>query len=121
MKKLVGIAAAAVVLCSTAAFAEPESARGTMVQALESVEKNIAKNPGNRGLTNAATHLRNNARRHDEHQAEKTGTAGAETHASAERAQVAGRVERVEQVERPERPDWRGAPDRPGRSGNSNR
>ena len=121
MKKLVGIAGAAVVLCSTAAFAEPESARGTMVQALESVEKNKAKNPDNRGLTNATTRLLNNARRHDEHQTEKAGTAGAETHASAERAQVAERVERVEQVERPERPDWHGAPDRPGRPGNSNR
>jgi len=119
MKKLAGVIGTAVVVMwsATAFAADPESAKGTMIQALESVEKNIAKNPGNRGLTNAATRLRNNARRHDEHQAEKAaGTADQETHARVERAQSVERVERVERPERPERPDRPGRPDTPGRS-----
>jgi hypothetical protein len=115
MKKLAGvIVGTAVVFTSAAAFAEPESARGTMVQALESVEKNSAKNLGNRGLTNATTRLLNNARRHDAHQTEKAGATDKETRAGAERAQIAERVERVERPERPERPDS-GRPDHPGR------
>lgn len=109
MKKLVGVAAAAAaVLCSTTAFAEPESARGTMVQALESVGKASAKNPGNRGLTNATIRLRENARRHDEHQTGKVA-------AVEERAQLSDRVEGVDRPDRLDRPDTLGRPDRPGR------
>jgi len=85
-----------------------------MVQALESVEKASAKNPGNRGLTNATTRLGENALRHAAHQTEKTAATG-------ERAQFSDRVEGVDRPDWPGRSDALGRPDRPGRPGHSNR
>ena len=105
MKTLVSVAGMALVLGSAAALAQPDQAKGTMTQALESNEKNRAKNPGNKGLSNANTRLLNNARRHDAHQTAKAN----------DRIERAERVERAERPERPERPDRPNRPERPER------
>ena len=64
-------------------------------QGLDSVDKNLKRDPDNRGLSNAQTHIEANQKRFAEHETDK-----------------ADRVEKVERVERPERPD---RPERPGR------
>jgi hypothetical protein len=69
-------------------------------QGLDSVDKNLAKDPDNRGLENAQDRIERNQARHAAHEA-----------AMADRPERAERVEHVEKVDRPERPEH---PDRPG-------
>ena len=95
MKTRSRVSAAAVSLCALNLYAVvvlAEDSAAPMQQAVESMQKNEAKNPGNAGLENSYSHILKNERRfkekhegvHDVHSA---------------------RVERVERVERPERPE----------------
>jgi len=130
MKKLIGVVTIGVVLGSAAAFADPDPSRLPMDRAMESVNKNIVKNPDARGLRNASERLEENRTRqgtrgknhapgqqkHEPSSAEHKATGG-----NAERTEVVDRVERaelpdrVERVERPERVDRPEHPVHPGR------
>ena len=78
-------------------------------QALESIDKNLLKNPGNTGLLNAREHLLANQLRHDSRDEKHTGndelTEKAERHEGAERHERAEHHERAERPDRVERPD----------------
>lgn len=85
------LAVAAASLLATIGIANAET-KTPSAQGLDSVDKNLAKQPDNRGLKNAQTRIEANQKRHALH-----------------KAAVA---ERVEKPARPERPDH---PERPGR------
>jgi len=129
MKKLIGIVTIGVVLGSAAVFADPDPSRLPMDRAIESVKKNIEKNPDVEGLRNARERLLENRRRQttgSKNQApgqQKHGPSSAEhkeTGGDAKRTEVVDRVERaelpdrVERVERPERVDRPEHPVHPG-------
>ena len=79
-------------------------------QALDSIDKNLAKDPDNRGLENAQDRIERNQKRHAAHKAAMAERAEKAEH--MEKAERAEKVEHVEKVDRPERPQH---PDRPGR------
>jgi len=71
------------------------STRKPLDQGISSVEKNLEKNPDNKGLRNAKERLQENQERFEARKAER-----------AERlAQRPDRPERAERAERPERPE----------------
>ena len=120
MKKLVGVAAAAVVLCSATAFADPSGE--PMDRAIEKVSENLAEHPDNRGLRNARQRLQDNQVRQSTRgrnqapgqQRESSSAEDIESPAGAERAQLPDRVEAVGRPDRPGRPDTVGRPERLG-------
>jgi hypothetical protein len=74
---------------------------------LDSVEKNLGKDPGNPGLENAQERIGDNQKRHALHKAAMT--------KHAEKAEKAEKVEKVEKAEKADRPERPAHPDRPGR------
>jgi flagellar hook-basal body complex protein FliE len=110
MKKAIGlVGAAAILVCSGNAMAQPAQQRGTMSQAIESVGGNLADHPGNPGLPNAFGRLLENSDKHLQHQQEKA------EKATADRTQGPDRVERTEKVDRPERVERVERPEKPER------
>jgi hypothetical protein len=77
-------------------------------KALDSIDKNLAKDPDNRGLANARDRIERNQKRHALHKADKAED-------KAERAEKAEKMEKVEHVEKVDRPERPAHPDRPGR------
>jgi hypothetical protein len=70
----------------------------------KNLDKNLAKNPDNRGLENAQDRIQRNEQRRALDKAAKT--------KHAEKAEKVDKVEKVAKADRPERPAH---PDRPGR------
>lgn len=99
----VGILAA--IGAANAQTADPKNVPGD--QGLSSVEKNLAKDPDNRGLQNAKQRIEDNQA---DRAARKTAKTDRDKVARAEKA------ERVEKADRPEKPE---RPDRPERAGRS--
>ena len=97
------LAAASVVMLATIGMANAAETNVPGTQALDSVDKNLAKDPDNRGLENAQDRIERNQTRHAAHKAAMK--------ARAEKAERIEKAERVEKAERPERPEH---PDRPG-------
>ena len=130
MKKLIGIVTMGVVLGSAAAFADPDPSRVPIDRAIESVNKNIVKNPDVRGLRNAQQHLIENQVR--QRTRGKNHAPGQQKHepSSAERKETGGDVgrpqvvDRVESIDRPEtaaRPDLSARPELPMSTGRPRR
>jgi hypothetical protein len=84
----------AAVAAATLATLGIANAQTTMpaTQGLDSVDKNLKRDPDNRGLLNAQQHIETNQKRFAEHKADK-----------AERVEKAERVDRPDRPERPER------------------
>ena len=120
MKKAIGLVGAALLACSTNVMAQagtpPEQQRGTMSQALERVGENAAEQPGNPGLPKAFGRLTDNAKKHEQHQQDKTEKAGVERTQGVDRVERVERVERPEKAERPERVVRVERPEPPGRA-----
>jgi hypothetical protein len=122
MKKFISVATSVVLLgIATSSAADPGSHPTPMLQGVDSVKKNLQKNPDNRGLNNALEHLRKNQVRFSEkrggsHRTERAQRAERVNRPErAERVERVERPERVERVERPERVERVDRPDRPGR------
>ncbi len=94
-------AASAVMLASIGLANAQTNVPGT--QALDSVDKNLARDPDNRGLETAQQRIERNQKRHALHKAEMA--------KHEEKADIE-KVDHMEKVDRPERPAH---PDRPGR------
>src|SRR5437868_15374785 len=98
MKWLYRVFAVSSLLCLVTAWAADSSTHQPTLQGFESVNKNAAENPDNKGLQNARERLARNIRRH-----ESQGNPHTRAPKSAnERSNVErpNRVERVERVER---------------------
>jgi hypothetical protein len=95
VKTILSIAGIAAVVFSTAVFGDPTNV--PMDNAIETIAKNNAKNPGNQGLINAGDHLIDNQARQS--------TRGRNHAPGQQRIEGAERVERIERVERPQRPE----------------
>jgi hypothetical protein len=124
MRFLYRVLAVGVPLCLAAAWAaDSRPPHEPTVQGLQSVSKNVAKNPDNRGLQNARDRLIANIVRHetrDKSARKETRSTGGESGRPEQigRAEPMERVERVdrpERVEKPERPERAERPDRPER------
>lgn len=115
MKKLIGVVAMGGILCCATAFAaDPNPPQVPMERALESLNKNIAKNPDASGLQNAKERLLDNRKRQatrgknhapGQQKREPSSAELKKTSGDAERTQVVDHVERVDRVERVERID----------------
>lgn len=95
-------AASAVMLASIGLANAQTNVPGT--QALDSVDKNLAKDPDNRGLETAQQRIERNQKRHALHKAAMA--------KHEEKVEHLEKVDHMEKVDRPERPAH---PDRPGR------
>lgn len=105
------ITVATVFLLSVAgtSYAADTAAKQPLDQAIKSVDKNLAKDPDNKGLQNAAGRLQANKERHDEKRAERAAKRQDKKERHAERAE---RPEKTERPERAERPEPMGRPGR---------
>lgn len=95
-------------VASTSYAADP-AAKQPLDQAIESVDKNLAKDPDNKGLQNAAERLRINQERHKQKRAEQK--AKREEHKD-DQAEKRAEREKAERPERAERPEKAGRPGR---------
>lgn len=91
MKTILSIASVLAALVPAVAMADPDPSRQPIDQGIESVSKNIARDPDNKGLQNAGQRLFENQIRQSAHREQGPGSIE--------------RVERVERVERPQRPE----------------
>ncbi len=115
MKKLIGVVAMGGILCCATAFAaDPNPPQVPMERALESLNKNIAKNPDASGLQNAKERLLDNRKRQatrgknrapGQQKPKPSSAEHKETGGDAERTQVVDRVEHVDRIERIDRPE----------------
>lgn len=126
-------------LCAAGtSYAADTDAKQPLDQAVKSVDKNLAKDPDNKGLQNAAGRLQTNKERHDKKRAEKDARHKAKVaekdakrqakmneraeknpeHRDAERTEKMEHMEkssRPEKMERPEKAERPGKMDRPNR------
>lgn len=106
-------------VASTSYAADPAT-KQPMDQAVKSVDKNLAKDPDNKGLQNAAGQLQTNQERQDKKRAEqkakrqdkKAGHKDDEHHDKADHHDMTDHHDKAERPERAERPE---KPARPGR------
>src|SRR3990170_18002 len=96
-------------VASTSYAADP-AAKQPLDQAIKSVDKNLARDPDNKGLQNAAERLQTNQERYEKKRAEQKAKRQEHKDDQAEK-----RVERPEKAERPERAERPEKAGRPGR------
>src|SRR4030067_1502613 len=103
------IAAGTLLLLSVAgtSYADDPAAKQPLDQAMESVDKNLARDPDNKGLQNAAERLQTNQERYKNKREEQNAKRLAKKNKQAEI-----KAERTERPARPERPP---PPKKPGR------
>lgn len=98
------IAAVTLLLLSVAgtSHADDPATKQPLDQAMESVDKNLARDPDNKGLQNAAERLQTNKERHEKKRAEQ----------KAKRQKQKGdqAKKRAERTEKPARPEKSGRP-----------
>lgn len=95
------IAAGTLLLLSVAgtSHADDPATKQPLDQAMESVDKNLARDPDNKGLQNAAERLQTNKERHEKKRAEQKAKRQKHKDDQAEK-----RAERPEKPARPEKP-----------------
>ena len=104
------IAAGTLLLLSVAgtSHADDPATKQPLDQAMESVDKNLAKDPDNKGLQNAAERLQTNQERYKNKREEQNAKRLAKKNKQAEI-----KAERTEKPARPEKPAPPEKPDRP--------
>jgi len=95
--------------------AADSTAKKPLDQAIESIDKNLAKDPDNKGLLNAAERLQTNKERYEQKRAAQNAKRLEHSGDRAERAERPERIERPEKIERPERVARPEPMGRPGR------
>lgn len=95
------IVAGALLLLSAAgtSHADDPATKQPLDQAMESVDKNLARDPDNKGLQNAAERLQTNKERHEKKRAEQKAKRQKHKDDQAEK-----RAERPQKPARPEKP-----------------
>lgn len=109
MSKLKLGAICSLMMISTALFAQtsttaPATTKVPSSQGLASVDKNLAKDPDNKGLRNAAGRIERNEDRKEAKQ-HKPAVAKKESTAKPVRAETSERAEKIERPVKPERPE----------------
>lgn len=95
-------------------YAADTATKQPMDQAVKSVDKNLAKDPDNKGLQNAAGRLQTNQERHEKKRAEKEARRKAkiERKEARHQAKINQRAEKMERPEKAERPEKMERPNR---------
>ena len=92
--------------------ADDPAAKQPLDQAMESVDKNLARDPDNKGLQNAAERLQTNQERYKNKREEQNAKRLAKKNKQAEKKAKREEAEHRVKAERPERP---ARPEKPGR------
>lgn len=109
------IAAGTLLLLSIAgtSHADDPATKQPLDQAMESVDKNLARDPDNKGLQNAAERLQTNKERHEEKREAKEQKRHEKRLKQAEKKAKREEAEHRVKAERPGRPARPGKPGRP--------
>jgi len=108
-ENLVGAMSAVIIILGAVGVANAQTeTKGA--QGLESVDKNLNRDPDNRGLTNAQKRIEDNMADRQERKADKAAHVKKD---HADKAMRAEKAERADKADRPQRPD---RPERAGRS-----
>ncbi len=114
IKTVIAIATLSLLSFASAGYAADPVTKQPLDQAIESVDQNLAKDPDNKGLQNAADRLQTNQQRQQEKRAEQEAkrqakTADKEAKRQAKIDKRAGKMsdhhdaERMEKMDRPEK------------------
>lgn len=94
-------------------YAADSAAKQPLDQAIKSVDKNLAKDPDNKGLNNAAERLQTNQERHNKKRAAQLAKRHEKREMKMEKRLEHERTERPEKAERPEKVERPEKPARP--------
>ena len=97
---------------ASSSHAADAATKQPMDQAIKSVDKNLAKDPDNKGLNNAAERLQTNKERQAKKREAQKAKRDAKRDRQAARRSEHNKAERTERMEKAERPEAMGRPNR---------
>lgn len=103
IKTVIAIATLSLLSFASAGYAADPVTKQPLDQAIESVDQNLAKDPDNKGLQNAADRLQTNQQRQQEKRAEQEAKRQAKIDKRAGKMSDHHDAERMEKMDRPEK------------------